>query len=218
MQNAIAYYRASTKRQEESGLGLEAQQLAVANFVATNGYSVIEEFVEIKSGAKNKRKALQSALTACKKQKATLLIAKLDRLSRSVAFIATLMESKVDFKVMDNPNAERFTLHILAAMAEKELADIRTRTVVALAAAKARGVELGKFGRCVLSVRNKKRAELFAEQMRPIIFRLRKRGIKTIRAIAEELNKSGIPTYTRANAHWHPNTVHRLIIRIDNMQ
>lgn len=215
MQKAIAYYRASTKRQGQSGLGLEAQQQAVASFAAVNSYKLVEEFIELNSGARNGRVGLKAAMAECKKQDAVLLIAKLDRLSRSVAFISALMEAKVDFKVVDNPYAERFTLHILAAVAEKELADIRARTFAALAAAKARGVVLGKFGRNVLSARNRERAKVFAEQMQPVIQRLRQRGIKTVRAITAELNRLHIPTYHQQNSHWHVSSVHRLLLRID---
>lgn len=215
MKKAIAYYRASTKRQGQSGLGLEAQEQAVANFAAANGYVIIDDYVELESGSRNGRAWLNTALVECKKQNAVLLIAKLDRLSRRVAFIAGLIETKVDFKAIDIPNADPFTLHILAAVAEKERADISSRTMSALAAAKKRGVLLGKFGRYVLSVRNHKRAKAFANKMRPIIKDLRKRGIRTVRAITEELNRLHVPTYRKKNAHWHANTVYRLLCRIN---
>lgn len=143
MQKAIAYYRVSTKRQGQSGLGQEAQQQAVASFANRNNYHLIEEFIETDSGARNGCIGLKAAIAECKEQNALLLIAKLDRLSRSVVFIATLMESDIDFIVVDNPYAERFTLHILAAVAQKEREDISKRTIDALAAAKRRGVVLG---------------------------------------------------------------------------
>jgi DNA invertase Pin-like site-specific DNA recombinase len=218
MQKAIAYYRVSTKRQGRSGLGLEAQVKAIADFAKGNNLLLIEGYQETKSGERNGRIGLQAAMAACKKENAILVIAKLDRLSRSVAFIATLMESKVAFVVVDMPDAEPFVLHIHAAFAQKELVELRLRTKLSLAAAKARGVVLGKFGRYVLSERNRERAKNFAEKMRPIIERLRRRGIKTVRAIAAELNRLHIPTYRKDNAHWHSNTVHRLISRIDKRQ
>lgn len=216
MKKAIAYYRASTKRQGQSGLGLEAQQQAVSAFSAANGYQIIAEYVELESGARNGRNWLNVALAECKQHQAVLLIAKLDRLSRRVTFIAGLIETKIDFKAIDIPNADPFTLHIFAAFAEKERVENSIRTINALAAAKARGVILGKFGRYVLSVRNRERAKSFAEKMRPIIQRLRKHGIKTVRDITEELNRLRIPTYRQQNAQWHVSSVHRLLVRIDN--
>jgi DNA invertase Pin-like site-specific DNA recombinase len=215
MQKAIAYYRVSTKRQKRSGLGLEAQQRAVADFARANDFLLIEEYVEIMSGRRNKRQGLQAALAACKKDNALLLIAKLDRLSRSVAFISTLMESRIDFKAIDAPFADKFTIHILAAVAEKEREDTSLRTIAALAAAKRRGVILGKNGRNVLSIRNKERAIKFAEKMRPLIQKIRKRGIKTMRGITEELNRLHIPTFSKQDAQWHPNTVYRLLTKIN---
>lgn len=215
MQKAIAYYRVSTKRQGRSGLGLEAQQHSVALFAAANKYKLIEEFYETDSGARNGRLRLKEAIAECKRQDAILIIAKLDRLSRRVAFIASLMEAKVYFRAIDIPNADPFTLHIFAAVAEKERADNSSRTTAALAAAKARGVILGKFCRTVLAKRNQDNAKEFAGNMRPIIERIRKRGIKTIRAITAELNRLRIPTYRKDNTLWHSNTVYRLLCRID---
>lgn len=214
MQKAIAYYRVSTKRQKRSGLGLEAQQKSVAEFAQANDFVLIEKHVEIMSGRRNKRQGLQTALAACKKEGAVLLIAKLDRLSRNVAFIATLMESRVDFKAIDAPFADKFTIHILAAVAEKEREDNSIRTTAALAAAKRRGVLLGKNGRYVLSKRNKERAGKFAAKMNPVIQGIKKRGIKSMRAITAELNRLQIPTFSKQEAHWHPTTVCRLLNRI----
>lgn len=216
MQKAVAYYRVSTERQGRSGLGLEAQQRSVEDFARRNEFELVYEYVEIESGKRNLRHGLNAALSECRKEHATLLIAKLDRLSRSVAFISTLMESGVEFKVVDNPYAEKFTLHILAAVAQKEREDISKRTTDALAAAKLRGVELGTYGRKVLSARNKILADEFARKMQPIIAAIKGRGITTIRAIATELNKLNIPTYYKASHKWHLNTVHKLIARFNN--
>lgn len=215
MQKAIPYYRVSTKRQAQSGLGLEAQQKTVADFARANDFILIDEFIETESGKNNSRPRLAAAMIACKKENAILLIAKLDRLSRSVAFISTLMESRVEFKAIDNPFADKFTIHILAAVAEKEREDTSARTTAALAAAKRRGVKLGKYGRYVLSRRNKRTAKQFANHMQPIIQNLKNNGINTIRAITAELNRLGIPTFSNQNAHWHLNTVYRLISRFD---
>jgi DNA invertase Pin-like site-specific DNA recombinase len=215
MKSAIAYYRVSTERQGRSGLGLEAQQKSVQDFARSNGFKLVNDFIEMESGKRNGRTGLVAALKECKRLNATLLIAKLDRLSRSVAFIAALMEASVDFKVVDNPFAEKFTLHILAAVAQKEREDISQRTIAALAAAKRRGVKLGKFGSNVLSKRNRIRAKKFAQKMRPLIVMLEKRGVITIRAITDELNRLNIPTFRNSGQKWHLYTVHTLIKRLN---
>lgn len=144
MKTAIAYYRVSTDRQGKSGLGLEAQANAVSQFAQQEGYSVVSTFTEIESGKKNQRPELLAALAQCRKEKATLIIAKLDRLGRNVAFTSNLMESRVEFKAVDNPHANRLMVHLLAAFAEHEREQISTRTKDALGAVKRRGVQLGK--------------------------------------------------------------------------
>jgi len=131
----IAYYRVSTERQGKSGLGLDAQRQAVATFI-NGGAELLAEFTEVESGKRNARPELTKALDACRRQKAKLVIAKLDRLSRNLAFIATLMESGVEFLAVDNPHANKLTVHILAAVAEHERGMISERTKAALAAAK----------------------------------------------------------------------------------
>ena len=213
MQKAIAYYRVSRKRQENSGLGLEAQQYSVEVFAKQNHYKIINEIIETESGWRNGRKGIKTALKECQESNAVLLIAKLDRLSRSVAFISALILSKVSFKAIDHPNADKFTLHILAAVAEKEREDIIFRTTAALAAAKRRGVKLGKYAK-VLSRKNKKKAQLFAKKMTPIIQKLRLKGIVTMRAITDELNRKKVPTFRRNNNKWHLTTVFNLLKRI----
>src|SRR5690606_17857566 len=150
MKKAIPYYRVSTLRQGESGLGLEAQQKAVRDYAARFNFALLPECIEIESGKKNNRPVLHEALAKCKKQNAVLLIAKLDRLSRNVAFIAQLMEAGIDFLAVDNPHANKLMLHIMAAFAEHEREQISKRTKAALASAKNRGVQLGKNGRNVL--------------------------------------------------------------------
>src|SRR5262249_22323984 len=138
----IAYFRVSTDRQGKSGLGLDAQRESVRGYVAGHG-SIAEEFTEIESGKKNERPQLALALAACRKYRAVLVIARLDRLARNLAFIANLMESGVDFVAVDMLQANRLTLHIIAAVAEDEGKRISTRTRDALAAAKKRGIRLG---------------------------------------------------------------------------
>jgi DNA invertase Pin-like site-specific DNA recombinase len=140
----IAYYRVSTERQGKSGLGLDAQRTAVLDYLNGGGWKLLGEFTEVETGkgrnALARRPQLRAALEACRKHKATLLIAKLDRLARNVFFVSGLMESGVEFVAVDMPMANRLTVHILAAVAEHEREMISQRTKAALAAAKARGV------------------------------------------------------------------------------
>ncbi|WP_138485395.1 recombinase family protein [Dyadobacter bucti] len=215
MKHAVAYYRVSTDRQGKSGLGLEAQHQAVHQFAQQEGYQVTAEYTEIESGKKNQRPELLAALLQCKKQKATLIIAKLDRLGRNVAFIANLMESKVEFRAVDNPHANPLMVHLLAAFAQHEREQISTRTKEALQAAKRRGVELGKHGREIESKKNAKAADQFAEMMRPIIDELEAEGFITIRGISDELNRRGVETFRDDGEQWHRTTVHRLLKRLN---
>src|SRR6478672_9282933 len=136
----IAYYRVSTAQQGRSGLGLDAQQAAVLAYLNGGSWALLEEFTEIESGKRSDRPQLAAALAACRLHKATLVIAKLDRLARNVAFVSALMEAGVEFVAVDFPQANRLTIHILAAVAEHEASMISARTKAALAAAKARGV------------------------------------------------------------------------------
>lgn len=139
----VAYYRVSTARQGASGLGLAAQQTAVAAHVAQTGSPLIAEFTEIESGRKTNRRELTEALAQCRATGSVLVIAKLDRLARNVRFLSQLMEEGVRFLALDLPGATPFTLHILAAVAEQEATAISERTKAALRAAKARGTKLG---------------------------------------------------------------------------
>ena len=225
MKKAIAYYRVSTKRQlkdrpeqdpgEVTGLGLEAQQEAVQRYAAGQGYQVVAAYKEVESGRKKNRPALLAALAHCRKERATLIIAKLDRLGRNVAFISNLMESRVDFKAVDNPHATRVMLHMLAAFAEHEAEQIGTRTKEALAAAKRRGATLGKHGRDVLSRQNREAADTFALAMRPVIEGLKAEGFTTVRAIRDELNARKISTYRNDGQKWHIPNVYALLKRIE---
>ncbi len=199
----ISYLRVSTARQGVSGLGLEAQREAVASYLNGGDWTLVREVIEVESGKRNDRPELAAALRLCKKHKATLVIAKLDRLARNVAFISNLMESGVEFVAVDMPQANRFVVHILAALAEHEAEAISKRTKAALQAAKARGTVLG--GRRVS-------AERFAEiaaggrqvriqracanraSLRPTIEQIQASGAKTLRQIAAALNAREIPT------------------------
>lgn len=139
----VSYYRVSTQKQGRSGLGLEAQKKAVADYLCEGGGSLLQEFVEIESGRRKDRPQLRAALEMCRRKKATLVIAKLDRLARNVAFVATLLEGRIKFICCDMPDADSTMLQIYSAIAEREAAKISERTKAALAAAKARGKQLG---------------------------------------------------------------------------
>lgn len=214
MKKAITYYRVSTERQGISGLGLDAQRQAVHDFAEANGFSLASEYIEVESGRKQNRPVLLQALSACRKEKATLLIARLDRLGRNVAFISKLMEAGVDFKAVDNPYAGKLVVHIMAAFAEHERDMISQRTTEALKVAKEKGVELGRYGRYELSVKNKREADRFARTLKPVLDELRQHGITTIRAITDELNRKQVPTY-RGNARWHISTVYQVMKRLE---
>jgi len=194
----VIYYRVSTKKQGESGLGLEAQKRDVSIYLENycNNCEVVSEFIEVESGKNNKRPELTEAITTAKKHRATLLVAKLDRLSRKVSFIAGLLEDKeLNFKVAQMPNADKFQLHIYAALAEQERDFISARTKAALAEAKARGVKLGGL-RDKTNERNKvrqKQALENAQQYRSIIEPLREQG-QSLAAIAESMNRAGLKT------------------------
>ncbi len=143
MRPFVAYYRVSTDKQGQSGLGLDAQRAAVELHARSVGTEVIAAFQDVESGRKADRTGLAAALALCRVRRATLLIAKLDRLARSVAFISNLMEGGVDFVAADMPSVNRLTVHVLAAVAEHEREMISQRTKAALAAAKVRGTRLG---------------------------------------------------------------------------
>jgi DNA invertase Pin-like site-specific DNA recombinase len=204
----VAYYRVSTDRQGRSGLGLAAQQQTVRAFVA--GGQVITEFTEVETGKRNDRPELAKALAACRRHKAKLVIAKLDRLSRNLAFIAAMMDSGVEFVAVDNPYASRLTLHILAAVAEHEREMIAERTRAALQAAKARGTRLGRYGAEVLAPAYRQAAMERARQIAPVLADLKNQGLST-RAMAGALTARGIPT--PAGGKWHPASVARLLDR-----
>jgi DNA invertase Pin-like site-specific DNA recombinase len=212
----ISYLRVSTDRQGDSGLGLEAQRKAVEDFLNGGHWRLAEEFVEIESGKRSDRPQLTAAIAAAKKRKAKLVIAKLDRLSRNVAFIANLMDSGVEFVAADMPMANRLTIHILAAVAEHEREMISTRTKAALAAAKARGVVLGcpnpEKGSRLGAEAQKASADRFAENVRPIIDKIRAAGITSLHGIAAELNERQIRT--GRGGRWHATTVRNVLMRM----
>jgi DNA invertase Pin-like site-specific DNA recombinase len=211
----VAYYRVSTDRQGRSGLWLDAQREAVARYVERIGGEFAEAFLEVESGKWADRPELQKALDLCRRKKATLLIAKLDRLSRSVAFISNLMEAWVEFRAVDMPEASRLTIHILAAVAEHERAMISERTKAAMQQAKARGVKLGNphLDNGEAARANVRAADEFAAKVYPIIEGMIAGGL-SLRAMARELNERGIKT--RTGKHWAASTVRNVILQRSN--
>ena len=201
MKPIIAYCRVSTDRQGKSGLGLEAQREAIARFVEANGFAFVGEEIEVETGkgadALDRRPKLKSALDLAKKHKCSIIVAKLDRLSRDVHFISGLMTNRVAFIVAElGPDVDPFMLHIYAAVAEKERALISQRTKAALAAAKARGVKLGNPRlEEARAPRMRANAEEAARQtaLAPVIKPLYEQGL-SMRAISRELAARGVPT------------------------
>ena len=210
MTNYITYFRVSTQRQGQSGLGLEAQRVAVAPFAD----NIIAEYVEVESGKNNHRPKLAEALAHAKREGATLLIAKLDRLARNVAFIANLLEANVPITCADMPEAVRTMLQMMSVFAEFEGRRISERTKAALAVAKARGVKLGSpnphaGGKAAGEARRGKTAAIAGEAM-PIIKTLRRSGVSFAK-IAGTLNDARIPS--AMGGLWHSTSVRNLVNR-----
>jgi DNA invertase Pin-like site-specific DNA recombinase len=206
----VAYYRVSTDRQGRSGLGLDAQREAVQRHIANHAGELAAQFCEVESGRRNDRPQLAAAIAAAKKTKATLIIAKLDRLARNVHFVSGLMESGVDFVAADNPHANKLMVHLLAAFAEHEREQISQRTKDALAAAKARGTKLGRNGAERLAPAYRAEAIERARQLAPVLAELKSAGMSA-RQMARELTARGIATLT--GARWHAQTVIRMLDR-----
>lgn len=216
MKQAIAYVRVSTAKQGRSGLGLEAQRDAIFRFAESEGFEIADLKIEVETGkgadALDRRPVLKDVLDAARQIKGVVIVAKLDRLSRDVAFVAGLMAQRVPFIVTElGADADPFMLHLYAALAEKERAVISQRTKDALAAAKKRGVALGKHGREVLAPRNKKNAHSRAMAISDAVKAKLDAG-KSLRAIAAELNAEGVPT--AKGGQWHLTSVKRLVDRI----
>ena len=218
----VTYLRVSTARQGKSGLGLEAQQKSVADYLSTGQWNLLEEFVEIESGKNNKRPKLLEAIDLCKASGAKLLVGRLDRLARDAAFLMNLKDAGIDFVCADMPEANRLTIGIMALVAEQEREAISKRTKEALAAAKARGVQLGAYRDGVYvggkgnadTARNatEARTALFhANAMRrlPMLTRVDPDASMSLRAIADALNGMDIPTVSE-RGKWSANSVRRL--------
>ncbi|MGN8095422.1 recombinase family protein [Methylobacterium sp. 22177] len=216
----VTYLRVSTKRQGDSGLGLEAQRAAVETYLNGGAWTVCGEFVEVESGKSDvNRPQLQRAIQACRIYGAKLLIAKFDRLSRDAHFLLGLEKAGIEFVATDNPHANRLTVGIMALVADEERRAISARTKAALAAAKARGVKLGGDRGAVLSAEAKAKgaqvrqakANSRAADLLPVIAEIREAGAFTLQAVADALNARGIPT--ARGGMWSPVQVQRVEAR-----
>jgi DNA invertase Pin-like site-specific DNA recombinase len=222
MQHAIAYYRVSSARQGRSGLGIEAQRAAVTRFAEAESYTLIAEFTEVETGkgadALDRRPQLAAALAAGKTGKCPVIVAKLDRLSRDVAFIAGLMAQRVPFIVAElGADADPFMLHLYAALAEKERRLISERTRSALAQRKAQGARLGNRSNPAAAAAMGRRVQVegaaaFAANVLPIIESLRQSGVRDLRGLAMALNNRGVRT--ARGGRWHVSNVKNLVDRL----
>lgn len=219
----IAYLRVSTARQGASGLGIAAQRKAVEDFLNGGRHTLLRTFIETESGKVNARPQLEKALHLCKVTGATLIVAKLDRLSRNAAFLMMLRDSGARFVAADMPDANTMTIGILALVAQHEREAISKRTTEALQAAKARGVKLGspdgarhllklKLGNKAAVKANRAKAADYAESLRPVIDDLRAEGVVTLPAIADALTERGMQT--PRGGKWHPASVRNLLNRL----
>lgn len=222
----VSYRRVSTNEQGQSGLGLEAQSAAIQRHIASVGGSLLADYTEVESGRNCERIELSRALAHAKRSKATLIIGKLDRLSRNAAFLMKLLDAGVELLAADNPSVNRLTLQILAVLAENEARTISERTKAALQAAKARGTKLGsaregawqgmehvrqagliKARKVAMEVRQKNKIAAYADII-PEMKAMYQSG-KTLKQVAESLNESGHTT--RRGKQWSPMQVHRVL-------
>jgi DNA invertase Pin-like site-specific DNA recombinase len=217
----IGYIRVSTAQQGRSGLGIEAQRATIARFAEAEGYDLLREFVEVETGkgsdALERRPQLTAALFEARKRRCSVVVAKLDRLSRDVHFISGLMAHRVSFLVAElGADVDPFVLHLYAALAEKERALISARTKSALAAAKARGVALGgpnlPQAREIAQAKIKANADQHAANVLPIIREAQRAGAASLHAIADVLNARGITT--ARGGRWYASTVKNVLDRL----
>jgi DNA invertase Pin-like site-specific DNA recombinase len=217
----VAYLRVSTVQQGKSGLGIEAQREAIARFVDAQGLSLVGEFVEVETGkgadALDRRPQLAAALAQARKAKCPVIVAKLDRLSRDVAFISGLMAQRVPFVVAElGADVDPFMIHIYAALAEKERKLISERTRAALAQKKAQGVLLGNRTNLLAAqakgmASTRAAADTFASNALPVIRQIEASGVGSYRGIAETLNARGVRT--ARGGEWHATTVRNMMLR-----
>ncbi len=219
----VAYYRVSTQKQGRSGIGIEAKKEEVQRFIVANGGKVVAEYQEVESGKRADRPQLALALERCRLTRATLCVAKLDRLTRDTGFLAKLRDSRVSFIAVDNPHANALTVTILIAVAEEERRLASVRTKEALAAAKARGVRLGNpLGAAAFGARSragakealKAKADAFAQSLSSIVRPLRDAGL-SLHAIAQSLNGEGI--VTQCGKGWRPCGIKRILERLERI-
>jgi DNA invertase Pin-like site-specific DNA recombinase len=219
----VAYLRVSTTRQGQSGLGLEAQRTAIATLIAKRGGDLLETFVEVESGKVNARPELGKALHLAKVTGGTLVIAKLDRLSRNAAFLLALQDSGARFIAADMPDANELTVGIMALVAQQERQAISKRTKDALQAAKARGQKLGNpngadalrraaKGNSAALAAVKGAADAHATSLLPVIRQLQQKGYGSLAGLANELNQRGI--LTPRGGRWHRSSVANLLARV----
>jgi len=215
----VVYYRVSTARQGASGLGIAAQREAVSRYLAATGLDALSEFTEVESGKKRSRAELDKAIASAKAYRVPLVVAKIDRLSRNATFLGTLRESGVRFVAADMPEANDMTVGILALVAEHEGKAISQRTKEALAAAKARGTELGGWRggpkptdemRAMAAQSKREAARTRARELAPVMQELQEAGIRGLRETARELSRRGVPTPT-GKREWSPVQVRRLL-------
>ena len=216
MKKFVLYRRVSTTRQGQSGLGLESQEETVRQYVYNQNGIVVGEFAEVESGKKTDadRPQLAKALQECRRHKATLVVARLDRLGRNAEFLLRLQNSNTDFVCCDCPNVDRFTVGILALVAQRTRESISENTKAALAAARKRGVRLGtKNPDCqvrLMWAASTQAKKAFQEKVRPIVREIQNAGCTTLQEIADCLNARGVST-RRNGGKWHPATVSRLL-------
>ena len=223
----VAYHRVSTARQGSSGLGLEAQTKAINEFATARNATITGTFTEVESGKNNARPELQKALHLAKVTGATLVIAKLDRLSRNAAFLLTLRDSGVKFIAADLPDANELTVGIMALVAQQEREAISKRTTESLAAAKARGTKLGNPNGAAALRRAgkgntagvkaiKQAADNHAKDLAPVIESIRSEGIESLGGIANTLNERGM--LTPRGGRWHKSSVSNLLSRLESLK
>jgi len=214
----VAYYRVSTSKQGINGLGMDAQRNAVMNYLNGGDWKLIAEFAEVETGKRSDREELTKAITLCRKERAVLVIAKLDRLARNAAFLLNLRDSGVDFIAVDMPHADKFTVGIMALVAEKERDLISQRTKDGLAAAKRRGTKLGNprpreaVKRAVAA--NVERAGTYAANLAPVVREIQRAHVTTLRGIAQCLNARGFKTPNGKS--FAPQSVKNLMAKLDN--
>ncbi len=215
----VSYCRVSTVRQGALDLGLDAQQEAIRSYLNGGRWTLVAEVVEVESGKRDDRPKLAEALALCRVHKATLIIGKLDRLARNVAFVSNLMESGVDFTAVDFPQANRLTIHILVAVAEHEAAMISARTKAALAATKARGTKLRGFrgktfteaDHAAAKQARQARAVARGADLAPIVHEMQAAGVTSLNGLAKALTERGIPA-ARGGSTWSASQVSRLLL------